>query len=109
VNEVIQGATAGSASASDSRRVHRNGKSLVVDIHCHLNIPEADELMRPHLAGHLSLHSFSSPASDACNRQLFQRIGRKLNVIEERITDMDRLGIDVQAISPVPTHEALRR
>jgi aminocarboxymuconate-semialdehyde decarboxylase len=74
-----------------------------VDIHCHLNIAAADELMRPHMAGQLSIHTFSSPPTDETNRQQFQRIGRTLNSADERIAEMDRLGIDVQAISPVPT------
>jgi len=84
-------------------RLRRGGKSLVVDIHCHLNIPAAEELMRPHLAGQLSIQTFSCAATDDTNRRQFQRIGRTLNVIDERIPDMDRLGVDIQAISPVPT------
>ena len=76
-------------------------KRFVVDIHCHLNIPAADELMRPHVAAH-SFHAFSCPASDEVNRQQFRQIGAKLNVIDERIADMDRLGVDMQAISPSP-------
>src|SRR5690242_12742526 len=77
-------------------------KSLVIDIHCHLNIPAADELMRPHVSAH-SFHAFSCPASDEVNRQQFRQIGPKLNVIDARLADMDRFGVDVQAISPVPT------
>jgi aminocarboxymuconate-semialdehyde decarboxylase len=84
-------------------RISRNRKSLVVDIHCHLNIPAADELMRPHLAGQLSIHTFSCAATDDTNRKQFERIGRTLNVIDERLAYMDRLGVDIQAISPVPT------
>jgi aminocarboxymuconate-semialdehyde decarboxylase len=82
-------------------RVNRGGKNLVIDIHCHLNIPAAEALVRPHLAQH-AFQSFMSPASDAVNRELFQKIGSKLNNIAERIGEMDKLGIDVQAISPSP-------
>jgi aminocarboxymuconate-semialdehyde decarboxylase len=81
--------------------VEQKGKTLVVDIHCHLNVPAADELMRPHVTAH-SFQAFSSPASDEVNRNQFRQIAGKLNVIDERIGEMDRLGIDVQAISPVP-------
>jgi aminocarboxymuconate-semialdehyde decarboxylase len=84
-------------------QLRRNGKSVVVDIHCHLNVAAADELMRPHTSGQLSIQTFSSPATDAANREQFRQIGRKLNAIDERIAEMDKLGIDIQAISPVPT------
>jgi len=67
----------------------RNGRHLVVDIHCHLNIPAAEEMMRPHIAAH-AFHAFSCAASDEVNRQHFRQIGPKLNDIDERIADMDR-------------------
>ncbi len=92
-----------STSSPGSLQVSRASRSRVVDIHCHLNIAAADELMRPHLAGQLSIQTFSCAATDDTNRRQFQRIGRTLNVIDERILDMDRLGVDVQAVSPVPT------
>src|SRR5262249_50864482 len=82
--------------------ITRQGKSFVVDIHCHLNIPAADELMRPHLSPH-PFSAFSCEATDEVNRQQFRQLAPKLNVIDERIGEMDRLGVDVQAISPVPT------
>jgi aminocarboxymuconate-semialdehyde decarboxylase len=36
------------------------------------------------------------------NGKLFAEIGKKLNGVDDRIADMDRLGVDVQAISPSP-------
>jgi aminocarboxymuconate-semialdehyde decarboxylase len=45
---------------------------------------------------------FSSADSDAVNRDLFARIGRKLSSIDERLADMDAAGIDIQALSPLP-------
>jgi aminocarboxymuconate-semialdehyde decarboxylase len=45
---------------------------------------------------------FSSADSDAVNRELFARIGRKLSSIDERLADMDAVGIDIQALSPLP-------
>jgi aminocarboxymuconate-semialdehyde decarboxylase len=58
--------------------------------------------MRPHLPQH-AFHAFSCAATDEVNRQQFRAIGAKLNLIDERISQMDRLDVDVQAISPVPT------
>jgi aminocarboxymuconate-semialdehyde decarboxylase len=46
--------------------------------------------------------AFMSPASLAAHGKLFATIGPKLNGVDERIDDMDRLGVDVQAISPSP-------
>src|SRR5690606_4774113 len=36
------------------------------------------------------------------NRAQFAAIGRTLNTLDTRLADMDRLGIDVQALSPSP-------
>jgi aminocarboxymuconate-semialdehyde decarboxylase len=102
MNEVIQCAAAHADEATSLKLRHR-GESLIIDIHCHLNVAAADELMRPHLTGQLSIYTFSSPLTDETNRRQFQQIGRTLNSVEQRIADMDRLGIDIQAISPVPT------
>src|SRR5687768_1573737 len=102
LGEIIKCAPAESQSHGGDVRIARKGRSLVVDIHCHLSIPAAEELMRPHMAGRASFDTFSSPSTQEVNRQQFQAIGRKLNVIDERIAEMDVLGVDIQAISPVP-------
>jgi aminocarboxymuconate-semialdehyde decarboxylase len=81
----------------------RGGRSAVIDIHCHLSIPAADALMRGRESPvAISINSFSSPASDEVNRRQFAQIGRKLSSIDDRIADMDALGVDIQAISPSP-------
>ncbi len=98
--------TAGGSGASPHRtappvRVRRGGATKVIDIHAHLAIPEADALLRPHAAPAASF-AFSSPDTDAVNRELFARLGTKLHSIEEHIRDMDAAGIDIQAVSPLP-------
>jgi len=89
---------------SDSRRpvqISRDGVTKIIDIHAHLAVPAADALLRTH-ASPDSLLPFSSPSTDAVNRELFARIGPKLTSLEVRIRDMDAAGIDMQAISPLP-------
>lgn len=81
--------------------VHR-GEHLVVDIHCHLNVPKADAIIRRDIPNPPSPMTFMSPVSMAVNGKMFAEIGKKLNGVEERIADMDALGVDVQAISPSP-------
>lgn len=82
--------------------VSARGRELVVDIHCHLAIPAADALVRRHMPGPPPALPFTSPASDAVNARMFAEIGPRLAGVDQRLADMDRLGVDVQAISPSP-------
>lgn len=82
--------------------VSQRGKYLVVDIHCHLNVAEADAQLRAAIPAPPNPLPFSSTASNAVNAELFAAIGPRLNSVSQRISDMDALGIDVQAISPSP-------
>lgn len=80
----------------------RRGEDLVVDLHCHLNVAAADAYVRQEVSDAPDPLRFVSPASRATNADLFAAIGSRLNGVEERLADMDRLGVDVQAISPSP-------
>lgn len=83
--------------------VEKKGKHLVVDIHCHLNIPAADQIVQAKYPGPPpGIHEFSSEKSNEVNKAQFCTIGATLNNIDLRISDMDKLGIDVQVISPNP-------
>lgn len=90
------------ASTNEQIIVCPRGEHLVVDIHAHLNVPEAEALLRDSFPDLPRGLPFSCPASDAVNAKMFGEIGPKLNGIDERLADMDRLGVDVQAISPNP-------
>jgi aminocarboxymuconate-semialdehyde decarboxylase len=89
-------------SQGDRLRVRRGGQTKIIDIHCHLNIPAAEAVLRPHAAGAPALAQFSSPETEAVNRELFAQIGPKLNAIDMHLADMDAAGIDIQALSPLP-------
>ena len=82
--------------------VAKRGRHLVVDIHCHLSVGAADKIIRAAIPSPPDGFQFSSPASNAVMGKLFAKIGPKLNVVEERLKDMDALGVDMQAISPSP-------
>jgi aminocarboxymuconate-semialdehyde decarboxylase len=83
--------------------VHARGRHLVVDIHCHLGIPAADAIIREKFPGPPpGINDFTSAKSSEVNRAQFMAMGRTLNTLDQRLDDMDRLGIDVQAISPSP-------
>ncbi len=82
--------------------VRQRGEHLVVDIHAHLGVAAADELVRAQIPDLPRGLPFSCPASDAVNARMFQQIGGKLHGVTERLADMDRQGVDVQVISPNP-------
>lgn len=86
------------ASVAPSERV------FTVDIHCHVAVPEASRLIDPALfAAKEPAVRFATPASREINRAQQQSVLPQLTTAEARLADMDRLGIDVQAISPAPT------
>ena len=82
--------------------VRQKGEHLIVDIHAHLNVAAAEDAIRAEIPDLPRGLPFSCPASDAVNARMFREIGPKLGGIAERLADMDRQGVDVQAISPNP-------
>jgi aminocarboxymuconate-semialdehyde decarboxylase len=101
MSQIMSCSTPGESISSRPVRVSRGGVTRIIDIHAHLAVPSADALLRTH-AGPGGAPGFSSPETDAVNRDLFARIGPKLTSLEVRIRDMDAAGIDMQAISPMP-------
>jgi aminocarboxymuconate-semialdehyde decarboxylase len=80
-------------------------KHFTVDIHCHIHVPEADALLND-----LAPPDSGATAVDAgdltfrINREQHATILPMLTDPAVRIADMDRQGVDVQAISPSPFH-----
>jgi aminocarboxymuconate-semialdehyde decarboxylase len=78
-------------------------RHFTVDIHCHVFTPEADRLAQPAFrADYEPMLRHATDATREVNRMQQATIRAKLTLIETRLADMDRLGIDVQAISPAP-------
>jgi aminocarboxymuconate-semialdehyde decarboxylase len=81
------------------------GKHLVVDIHCHYLNPEVNAK-----TAHLNAPSYDPTviyANDITNQtNILQMKTRapKLMGIEERLQDMDKMGVDIQAVAPAPYH-----
>jgi len=83
--------------------VKKRGRSLTVDIHCHyLNTAMAAKVAPLNPAQHEPMAIYSNAASREVNARQAQERGPKLTDIAVRLKDMDRMGIDVQAVSPAP-------
>jgi len=77
--------------------------SLKVDIHCHyLNTDVAAKVAHLNPAQHDPLVKFSNTATREVNVKQMQDRAPKLSSIEVRLKDMDRMGVDIQAVSPAP-------
>lgn len=91
----------GGAVPADEQR--RPDGTVTIDIHCHVVTPEADRLARPFFSSEKDpfIH-FAGPASTEYNERHLAAILPKLRIVDERLADMDRMGIDIQAISVAP-------
>jgi aminocarboxymuconate-semialdehyde decarboxylase len=85
---------------------YRGGRrDLCVDIHCHVHVPAADEMVK-HLVSpdREPAGRFSNALSRETNRKQMENVRDCLTSVETRLRDMDKMGMDVQAISPSPFH-----
>ena len=101
MSQIMRCSPPGESSSPQPLRISCDGVTKIIDIHAHLAVPSADALLRTHADSGATL-GFSSPETDAVNRELFAQIGPKLTSLDVRIRDMDAAGIDMQAISPMP-------
>jgi aminocarboxymuconate-semialdehyde decarboxylase len=94
-------APAGRGSAAVVKK--KKGGSLKIDIHCHYLNPDAAAKVAPlNPASHEMQVKFANDLTRETNRKQHQERAAKLSSIEVRLKDMDRAGIDIQAVSPAP-------
>ena len=91
-------------SASKGRKIVKRGnKSFAVDLHCHVHTPEADVIARQTATPSPDpIQRHGSQRTAERQQQLRQELDSKLTSIKQRLADMDKMGIDVQAISTSP-------
>ena len=100
-----KGASKSRRTAKRARPVVRDGKgrSLRVDIHCHyLNKDVAAKMAPLNPAQYEPQIKFANALTREVNVKQMQDRGPKLSTIELRLKDMDRMGVDIQAVSPAP-------
>jgi aminocarboxymuconate-semialdehyde decarboxylase len=85
------------------KTVKRANKSFGVDLHCHVHTPAADELAKQANTPASDWSSrYKDPRTQAHQQKLRAELDRKLTSIEQRLSDMNKMSIDVQAISTSP-------
>ncbi|KRI00485.1 amidohydrolase family protein [Curvibacter sp. PAE-UM] len=84
---------------------NRRGQSKVVDIHCHYLNPEVNK-KTAHLnaAQYDPTVIFANDLTNQTNALQMKTRAPKLMGVEERLQDMDRMGVDIQAVCPAPYH-----
>ena len=81
----------------------RKGRNLRVDMHCHFLNRDAAAKVAPLNPGQYEPQiKFANALTREVNVKQMQDRGEKLATIELRLKDMDRMGIDIQAVSPAP-------
>jgi aminocarboxymuconate-semialdehyde decarboxylase len=91
-------ARGGARSAVKGRRRH-----LCIDVHCHVHYPPADEMVQHAFAADREpAVRFSNALSRATNQKQMANVHACLTSVEQRLRDMDKMGVDVQAISCSP-------
>ena len=94
-----------SARGGGARSGARGRRPFCVDIHCHVHHPAADEMVKHLLTPDREPSArFSNELSRATNRKQMENVWTCLTSVEQRLRDMDKMGVDVQAISPSPFH-----
>ena len=97
---VCWGLGAGPAQAQEKPRVK---KAIAVDIHCHISTPEAEPLVRDLLTPDKEpFLRFTTAETRQITQKQLAALLPKLTDPQEKLKDMDRMGIDIQAISPGP-------
>jgi aminocarboxymuconate-semialdehyde decarboxylase len=91
------------SSASTTTVKARKGKGLRIDLHCHYANPDAAAKVADRNPGQYEPNvRFANALTRETNVKQMQERAPKLSSIEVRLKDMDRMGIDIQAVSPAP-------
>ena len=71
-----------------------------IDVHCHVHYPPADEMVKHVFRPEQEPAArFSNDLSRTTNQKQMQNVHECLTSVEQRLRDMDKMGVDVQAIS----------
>jgi aminocarboxymuconate-semialdehyde decarboxylase len=84
---------------------NRKGKAKVIDLHCHYLNPEVNaKTAHLNAAQHDPTTVFANELTRQTNVSQMKTRAPKLSGVTERLKDMDRMGVDIQAVCPAPYH-----
>ena len=91
------------AAARKLVKGRKGAQSLRIDLHCHYLNPAVAERTAPHSpAQYEPSVKYANALTREVNVKQHRDRGPRLTSIEVRLKDMDRAGIDIQAVSPAP-------
>jgi aminocarboxymuconate-semialdehyde decarboxylase len=94
------GPTAARQHGKPGRELHP--KSVTIDIHSHVGVPQAAAFVAPHLdLSTIPLSHFATPDTKALNEKQEADI-RARSSLDQRLADLDAMGLDMQVILPPP-------
>jgi aminocarboxymuconate-semialdehyde decarboxylase len=77
-------------------------RSITIDVHSHVGVPRAAEFVKPHLAPDaMPLVTFADAPTRALNQKQEADIVARAG-LEQRLADMDAMGLDMQVVLPPP-------
>jgi len=92
-----------SAGGSSASTVKKRNRNLRIDIHCHYLNPEAAAKAAPLNPAQYEMQiKFANAFTRETNLKQMKERAARLTGIELRLKEMDRAGIDIQAVSPAP-------
>ncbi|MBI4273411.1 MAG: amidohydrolase family protein [Rhizobiales bacterium] len=78
-------------------------KSITIDIHSHAAVPQAAAFVKPHLdPTSIPLAHFASADTKELNQRQESDIHSRMTAYDERLADLDRMGVDRQLVMPPP-------
>jgi aminocarboxymuconate-semialdehyde decarboxylase len=86
----------------------RHGRrTRTVDMHAHILTPAVEKLVaeQPQKMAEpaIRLRTMGAASVEHNNRVMLRLAGPPLTDLDQRLTDMDRMGVDIQVLSPMPT------
>src|SRR5205085_11220710 len=78
-------------------------KSITIDIHSRVAIPQAAAFVKPHLdMSTVPLAHFADAPTKALSQKQEEDIRARITGYDERLADLDAMGIDLQLVMPPP-------